>query len=249
MTRSKSKGDDCSGKENSAFEMLSERMEQMADKFAGDLAKFKKELLLPGNRKLVDIEKSDANKLAERFFQFEKSVLGSLDEIRTEISQLKFTATKQVMDVNLNVILVHGVEENQTDLYESVCNLITTKININIRKTDLNYCYRLGQKKPDQNRPRPIVVSFCQRWKRNEVFANKKRLKGSSVLFTELLTSDNLKLFKETRHYFHNSCWSMGGKVFVLCKGAKVLVKSIDELKKISTNSGTGTSEKDSDSN
>ncbi|KAJ8933255.1 hypothetical protein NQ314_014136 [Rhamnusium bicolor] len=47
-------------------------------------------------------------------------------------------------------------------------------------------------------RPRSIAVEFSLRWHRDLVFYNKKMLKGSSVVVSEMLTADSLLLFKKS---------------------------------------------------
>lgn len=237
MPRSASKGEDQSKKQNPDLQKLSERMEEMAAKFTTDLNSFKKQL----SRKPVENtisnsigEISDLTKLSEKFDSFEKSVLSSLEAIKQEFNQLKSFTSKQIMASNQNVILVHGIEERQPkDLLDDIIKFVTTKFGLKISKSELNYCHRLGIKKPSAKKPRPVVVCFCQRWLRDEIFYKKKQLKGTNFLVTELLTSENLTLYKEVRTHFHNACYTAGGKVYVVSDGVRSVVSSQDQLLKM----------------
>lgn len=237
LTRGSNKGEDASKRQNSDFIRLSERMEGMAAKFEAELSDFKKKL---SNRATPTGESGAENdemvNLHSKFFSFEKDVLDSLQDIRREIDQLRSNMSRHIASTNQNCILIHGVAENQQDLYKEVIDLVETKIGTKICKSNLNTCYRMGTRQVKSDKPRPVLVSFCQRWLRDEIFYGKKRLKGSAVLFTELLTSDMLALFKEARKHFQNSCWTMGGKVFIFSAGRKTLVNSLDKLNEIIKN-------------
>ena len=147
------------------------------------------------------------------------------------MAQLKNYILRADTSSKQNIILIHGVEEIQnTDVYDSVTTLISTKINIRINKNDINCCYRLGAKKPGVSKPRPVVVSFCRRWQRDQIFYSKKHLKASSIMFTEMLSVDTLAIFRETRKHFKNECWTKSGQVIVLKDGVKVLVNTHKQL-------------------
>ena len=235
MVRGASKVDEPSTRQNAEFQKLNDRIEQMAAQFGADLDSFKKDLKEKVSLKAGSNEQTgDVLTLTNRFSVFEKSAFESLQTIKQDLNQLKTEVSKQTMSANQNTILIHGLDESQgADLYENVVKLITTKIKVKVSKADLNYCYRLGVKKSAAKKPRPVVVSFCQRWLRDQIFYNKRELKGSTILFTEMLTAESLKLFKEAKDRFKNSCWTMGGRVFVINSGAKVFVNSLEKLNSI----------------
>lgn len=209
----------------------------MASKFTTDLDNFKKEFSIKGSKNASSQKSSDfgdITELSERFASFEESVLSSLQSIRQDLTQLKSNLGKHVMSTNQNAILVHGVDETKSkDLYDCIINIIIKNIGIQIRKSDLNYCYRFGPKKTEAKTPRPVVVSFYQRWLRDDIFFKKKVLKGTNILFTELLTKEAFLLYKETRKHFQKSCWTMGGKVHVFNDGVKTVISSKNELESI----------------
>lgn len=220
----------------SEIQKLSGRMDDMAAKFTIELDSFRKEF--QNNSSKSGSEASGNFEIfAERFSAFENSIKEMLQGFREEINELKAQEEKSIMAANGSSLLIHGLSENQQDdLYEKVIDVITTKIDPDFNKTDINYCYRLGQKKSESSKPRPIVVNFCRRWMRDRIFYGKKRLKGTKIMFTELLTAVNLKLFKDARDVFKNSCWSKSGRVFVFHNSVKVQVRSSAMLAEIIEN-------------
>lgn len=245
MTRGANRGEESSKKANIDVQKLSDRMEEMAAKFGADIAGFKKELQEKAAKKSESSSDSSTKtsneslaRLAERFSTFETSIVATIERIKKDMEVVKSKiSTAQPGSTNENVILVHGLNENLNgDLYTNIVELMSDKVGFKIDKTDLNHCFRLGANNPSAKKPRPILVAFCRRWMRDEIFANKKRLKGTGVLFTELLTRDNLKLFKLAKDRFKNLCWTVRGKVVVLNEGVKVTIDSIDKLNQLTVN-------------
>lgn len=232
MTRGGGKSEDSSKKQVGEFQILNQRMEEMAAKFKTDLNDFRNVLqeksMARTSASEDNVLNGDLLKLSEKFSLFEKTVMTSLDSLRQDMNQIKIEVA-----TNNNNILVHGVNEDSPDIYQAICDLMHSKININVQKNDINYCYRLGTTNTRDKKPRPILVSFCCRWLRDQIFYSKKLLKGSNVLFTELLTAENLKLFKVARGHFRNHCWTRSGKVIVLCEGVQVVVFSQEKLSEL----------------
>lgn len=213
----------------SDIQKLNDRLEEMAAKFTGDLDSFRTVLT---SKSIEKEESGDLERLREKFLCFERSTLESLSKFQQEISSLKTVMSSYTMVSNQKALLVHGVSENvSTNVYENMAKLITTNIGVQVQMSDLDYCYRLGRKVDNPKKPRPVVVSFCRRWQRDQVFYLKKKLKGSGILFTELLSNDNLALYKEARSIYKNSCWTFKGRVIVLCRGEKVFVNTSQDLK------------------
>ena len=70
----------------------------------------------------------------------------------------------------------------------------------------------------DQNRP--IIVKFASYRKRNTVFYNKKKLKGSNIMITENLTKKRYDLLKlSLQKLGRNSCWSKDGRILTKYEG------------------------------
>lgn len=220
------------------LQRLSNRMDDMAAKFTAELNSFRKDLLTKPS--MSSESTGELQSITDRFSTFEANINECLQNLRREIDELKSRSEQSAMTSNSKSIMLHGLQETQQgDLYENVISVITTYIEPNFCKNDINFFYRLGPKKPDSTKSRPIVVSFCRRWMRDHIYYRKKHLKGTKILLTELLTPANLKLFKDARKIFTNSCWTTAGRVFVFHNGVKVSVGSPDLLAKITNQSNS----------
>lgn len=79
-----------------------------------------------------------------------------------------------------NNIIIFGLEELETsekDLIQSLKEHIKQDIKINIEFSEVNKIHRIGHKKPEDDKPRPILCSFVNNWKKKEIIQNKKDLK------------------------------------------------------------------------
>lgn len=172
------------------------------------------------------------------FKKFESEMYLSLEQLKSDINVLKEesnTTSNRVKNIelknNYNYIIIHGFAENDnSDLLQDVIQLISDKVNIQVKKEAINACYRIGKKTPDKKKPRPVAVLFTHRWLRDDIFFNKKKLKGSRIMFTELLTVDNLKLFKRAREVFDTSVWTFRGLVYVSQGGVKKLIRCNEDI-------------------
>lgn len=226
--------------QSSEIQKLNDRVDDMAAMFSADLKQFKQELLGTKKRTRSTSVSSETDgsttSLIQKFTDFEQQVHNTLSSIKGDIAILQKESIRHSNHVNHNSVVLHGVaDDEKTDLYESIQSIFATKLDIPITKSDINFCYRLGQSNKHQNsaKPRPVVVCLCHRWKRDQIFFNKKRLKGSKLLITELLCVGSLQLFKSAQEHFKGACWTVGGKVYVLVKGRRVYVESVNVLEDI----------------
>lgn len=92
-----------------------------------------------------------------------------------------------------NNIIIFGLEEKEkstSELLRSIQKEFKDEINVTIEESEVNRLYRLGKSKV-ANKPRPILCTFLNRWKRDEIMKNKKSLK--KVYVTEDYTKDVLE--------------------------------------------------------
>lgn len=81
-------------------------------------------------------------------------------------------------------IIVFGLEENEKSSYELIQKLKETfnqDLNIKMEEYDINKIYRLGNRKRDSNKPRPVLCSFTNNWKKTKIIKSKKNLKTISI--------------------------------------------------------------------
>lgn len=234
----RSRQEDSTKSQSTEIQKLNVRVEEMAAMFTADLNQFKKDLLGTKKRSKSTSTSSDVDtsvtSLIERFSEFEQFVHNTLCAIKSDITNLQKVCTRQTNYIHQNSIVIHGLSEGENNnIYESFQHIVTATIGIPIIKSDINFCQRMGPVNKNDTKPRPVLVNFCRRWLRDEIFVNKKKLKGTKWLVTEYLNVDSLKLYKSARNHFKNACWTFGGRVFVFSKDKKLLVESEASLQDI----------------
>lgn len=180
--------------------------------------------------------KDDESDMGETIRNFEKSMIKTLDSLKREVAELGKMVVGQEEKFqhrqNRNCVLLLGIrEERREDLYGSVCTILSKKLEVTVAKGDLDACYRVGKKPGGDGKSRPVVVSFVNRWRRDEVFSGKRALKGSGVVMYEVLTSKCLDLFKKVkRKCGAKRCWTWSGNIYADVNGTKKLIKCEDDI-------------------
>lgn len=103
-----------------------------------------------------------------------------------------------------NNIIVFGLEEKEKSSYELIKKLkenFNQDLNINIEEYEVNKIHRLGNKKRESSKPRPVLCLFINNWKKNEIIRNKKNLKALIYIRQTLIyiTEDYSKEVLEKR--------------------------------------------------
>lgn len=209
---------------------LNARVEELAVKFDKGMSDFKKTFMdsnvfaatVPSGGELP---KSD---LESKFISFKRDILASLASLKDDISHLKQTQLENSVIINKvqmlhnsNNLIIHGITETpEVDIYNAVIDLFHNKLKVEVKKTDISNCYRLGPKNSNK-KCRPIVVQFIHRWIRDLIYFSKKQLKGSKILITEMLSTNVIKLLKNIRGVMGNSVWTQGGIIYILHNNQK----------------------------
>ncbi|KAL8560870.1 hypothetical protein ACOMHN_063260 [Nucella lapillus] len=92
---------------------------------------------------------------------------------------------------------------------------------ISFKNNGLN-CKPVGR--PSSEKPRPIIVGFFNRKKRDDVLASRRNLKGKGIVVGEDLTHTSYKVFRDAKQ--HSACLnvlSSNGKVFAKLKNGQTL--------------------------
>lgn len=227
---------------------VNNKVDDLTTKFTSSLMEFKKEL----ESKFSSLPISPAteegkNDLLLRFQTFENYFKQSLNALKSDILKLKEDVEVIQADNrglwrrhNGSFLVVHGVvesEKNSGELYNNMMLFFNDKVLAKIEhrsggkemivKRDIKQCYRMGKKSSDK--PRPVAVQFCNVWIRDKLLLNKKNLKGSRTLLTELLSRDVLKLFKAVRSV-NKTAWTYRGMVYIFDGNKRKLIGSIEDL-------------------
>ena len=68
-----------------------------------------------------------------------------------------------------------------------------------ITHLDIDRSHRLGNRKLDKSKPRPIIIKFSRHNVRARIFKNKRKLKGKRTSVTESLTKTRMEKLEKAR--------------------------------------------------
>ena len=113
-------------------------------------------------------------------------------------------------------------------------NIMGTRISID----EVERTHRLGRKaninstREDRlpKSGRPIIIKFSTYRKRQEIFSNKKKLKGSDLLLTENLTKTRMHLLTKAREIVGvKNCWTVDCRIVAIRRDKKIVTISREE--------------------
>ncbi|CAH0558770.1 unnamed protein product [Brassicogethes aeneus] len=222
---------------------MAKSVKELNDKVDGLMSKFQTELKSireETNSKIVASNDHSENDILQgKIDAPEVKFLENMADIRKEILEFQRhmqAELKHVTDyLNGHKIIIHGiVEEKHENVMEVIINIINTKFELNLNKNDISECYRLG-KKTSQKHHRPVIVAFVNKWKRNHVYVNKRKLKGSKVVVSEVLNKSQQELFKCVKEHINTnklqmSYWTSFGNVYIQCGDTKRRIYSKDDV-------------------
>lgn len=107
-----------------------------------------------------------------------------MQELRTENEKLKEKIYHLKKHKRLNNLILYGVKETEkstVDLIEIIKKKFKDDLGITLEQRDVNTIYRIGKNKMENEKERPILLVFVNLWKKNEIMANKKKLKNMYV--------------------------------------------------------------------
>lgn len=140
------------------------------------------------------------------------------------------TEEKERIDRNKDLI-IHGIRENQGEnLSDKALHMLNTDLELDLPSETIVSAQRLGRVRED-NKPRPIRITFKSLTTKIEAYRNKRKLKGKNVTLTENLTPLRSDIYRRAKLAFGlANVWSVGGEVFVLDNGVKRRIRSLAEV-------------------
>ena len=214
-------------------------------------------ILLIDSMKVVLSQLSNLNGIMEKINALEsevtisKNVSSNLandnERLRNDLSVLQLKVD-DIEQRNRNMcLLIHGVEEtdgeNTDDL---VINVITENLEIDLTTDDIQRSHRLGIKssqrtlRSTREKTRPIIFRFSSYRKRDEVYKNKRKLKGKKITITENLTKRRFLLYSEAMTRIgKNRIWTNEGRITTKVGDRFVTINSVADIDKIVGNSSS----------
>lgn len=138
-----------------------------------------------------------------------KNIMDKMDEklipIVEENKNLKIKVGKLEREIEYfkrternNNIIVFGldeIEKSSNELIQKLKKIVYQDLNISIEEYEVNKIHRLGIKNREGSKPRPVLCSFINNWKKNEIIKNKKNFK--TIYITEDFPKEVLEKRKD----------------------------------------------------
>ena len=166
-----------------------------------------------------------------------------LTKVKSENARLKQALNQQYYQYDAleqygrrENIRIHGitVKRDNKDDGEEVLKEIANTLNIELDDCAIQRAHRLGKKRINQSKPRPIIARFLSYKKRNEFLFSKSNLKDKPLYKDAFITEDLTPLRSKLLRYIKAECddafvlvHSMNGKIRMK-KSARKAGKIID---------------------
>lgn len=163
----------------------------------------------------LQAEKKKSESLREAVKQQDRQ----LKEHQTSLNDLQQYSRRW----NLRVYRVpEAAGEKEEDCVRKVCAVFTDAVGVTTKAADIEVAHRTGR--PSSDKPRPILVRFFDRKKRDSVLANRRKLKNKGTVIDEDLTHANYQLSARAfKHSATLSVWSNNGRVLARLKNGHII--------------------------
>jgi len=143
------------------------------------------------------------------------AINGSMNDFSQRIEALEMNLDVIEQDRKSNALRIIGLQEqDDEDTVKLVSSFIQSSLKVNCSIQDLDCVHRVGRDTIN-GKPRPVTVTFVQKWKPNQVYNNKKALKKSSYAIFEDLTKKRYEsLIYAKKKFGKNNVWSSNGNIF-----------------------------------
>lgn len=153
------------------------------------------------------------------------------EELKVKIGDIERKYEQKVDNIEQSTrkknLRIFGLVESQTEnTVEIVRQFLQTQLGVLVLDSDIDRCHRVG--KPSQNKSRSIFLRLTSYQKKNEIYSNKKKLKGQGQTIREDLTKIRLQRYQDAvAKYGLKNVWTKDNQIFVN-KGNKIEVFSGD---------------------
>ncbi|KAK9729432.1 hypothetical protein QE152_g15953 [Popillia japonica] len=147
------------------------------------------------------------NSTSQKVTELEKENLS----LKRKIDELEQHSRKSNLRIN-------GIDEVRgEDLNKTVLSVLRDKMQIDVKNEDISLCHRIGKQ---ENQKRPIILKLASLRLRQQILANRRFLRKTTIFISEDLTTERYKLLKICRSTFGGkSVWVSNGTIRVKVTG------------------------------
>lgn len=160
----------------------------MEDQFELLFAKMKNEM----QKQTIELKESITNNIMEKLDEKLQPIISENRNLKIKLEKLEKEMEITKRGNKQKNIVIFGVKEDETStkvLIQKVKEIFKNDLDIQFEDNEINKIHRIGKKSSEK--ARPILFSFVNEWKKNEVMKMKKKLKD--VYITEDYTKEVLE--------------------------------------------------------
>lgn len=134
-------------------------------------------------KQTAELTESLTKNLMDRMDEKLTPIIEENEQLKQKVSDLVKEMEYLKREKKSNNIIIFGLEEGEnstSELFKSVKVTLKEDLNINIEQSEINRLYRLG-KNIVQNKSRPVLCSFINAWRKDEIMKNRKSFKNIYV--------------------------------------------------------------------
>lgn len=126
-----------------------------------------------------DLKESLTKNIMDRIDEKLTPMVEENEKLKQKICNLENEIEYLKKEKKSNNIVLYGLEEREKsilELFQTVKEIFKRDLNLSVEENELNRLYRLGKNKAE-NKHRPVLLSFTNGWKKDQIIKNKKSLK------------------------------------------------------------------------
>ncbi|KAK9701450.1 hypothetical protein QE152_g30590 [Popillia japonica] len=155
------------------------------------------ETVLKSEELLQKIGNIIAEKIDQKIDQSIKTYEVKVSQLEDKLEKAYATIDSLEQYTRRNSLRIYGLPESvNEDTDASVIKFCKEKMNIEVTKEMIDCSHRLGK---EENHTKPLLVKFVSKNIKQEIYKNKRKLKGSKLVIKEDLTKKNIQLMKRVR--------------------------------------------------
>ncbi|CAH1110464.1 unnamed protein product [Psylliodes chrysocephalus] len=152
-------------------------------------------------QKLIEANEKQTTDITSKIDHKIKDIQEKVGELESKVNLINKKVINNERMIRRNGVVVFGLEVDKSDFIKSTTQKLNTLLGTSITRADLNNIYLGNEKEP---KPR-INIEFTSYLKKQEIFGNIKKLKGSGVGIVNDLSYEERQSQKVLKDHLQNA--------------------------------------------